>query len=61
MTDYSISCFNGRFGWVPFVDKLNEIASQLKDVEKGSLIEWQASNMAFNFDEIAYQNILIKC
>lgn len=25
MTHYATTCFNGRFGWVPYLNKLNEI------------------------------------
>ena len=29
IVNYSIACFNGRFGWVPFADDLIAIAEQI--------------------------------
>jgi hypothetical protein len=32
--NYCVICFNGRFGWVPFLDKMNEKAQRQKKFEK---------------------------
>ena len=52
MTNYSIACFNGKFGWVPFADDMAAIAEQ---VEEGSIGEWKSS-MELDFDDIRYSN-----
>ena len=36
MSNYSIACFNGKFGWVPFADDLTAIAEL---VDKDSIDE----------------------
>ena len=32
MTEYCITCYNGRFGWVPFANNLAKIADQVKQI-----------------------------
>ena len=57
MTNYSIACFNGKFGWVPFADDMAAIAEQ---VEEGSIGEWKSS-MELDFDDIRYSNLFVNC
>ena len=34
MAHYCITCYNGRFGWVPYADSLASIADQIEHVPK---------------------------
>ena len=45
--NYCIVCFNGRFGWLPYIEHLNE----LKNESGVELIE-------LDFDDIAYEYLI---
>ena len=53
MTYYSIACFNGKFGWVPFADDLTTIA-ELVNNEK--IDESESNLLKVDFDNIRYSN-----
>ena len=59
--NYSIACFNGRFGWVPFVEDLTKIADQLEKVEEDKINELVENNMVLDFDNISYSNLFVSC
>ena len=56
MTDYCIACFNGKFGWVPFVDKLMSTAEELAQIDKDHIDDEMAYKMVVDFDQISYSN-----
>ena len=61
ITHYCITCFNGRFGWVPFVDNFASIASKVKHIDLNKLNEWTKRYMEIDFDNITYSNMFVNC
>ena len=57
MSNYSIACFNGKFGWVPYADDLAIIAEQINN---DSIEEWKSS-LELDFDDIRYSNLFVDC
>ena len=57
MSNYSIACFNGKFGWVPYADDLAIIAEQ---IDNDSIEEWKSS-LELDFDDIRYSNLFVDC
>ena len=53
LTKYCVVCFNGRFGWVPFVDNMLEI-SKIPDDE---ILE---DDLHLDYDDITYQNKFLR-
>ena len=58
IVNYSVVCFNGKFGWVPFVDDLTRIAELVNELEESE--EWY-SRMVRDFDHIKYSNMSVNC
>lgn len=61
LTNYCIACFNGRFGWVPFVDDLYHAVEMMEHVDEASLFVFKTKFMVLEFDHITYSNIFVNC
>ena len=61
MTDYCIACFNGKFGWVPFVDNLMATAEQVNQIDEELIDEQVTNSLIVDFDHISFSNSLVNC
>ena len=52
LISYCIICYNGRFGWVPFIDRMIQLANNTGSSSK----EWAQNDLCYDFDSIAYRN-----
>ena len=52
LTKYCVVCFNGRFGWVPFVENMDQVAV-MADNQDANFDEQQ---LYLDYDNIYYSN-----
>lgn len=53
LINYCVVCFNGKFGWVPFIDQM---VTTYKQQRRENLPE---SDFLLNYDDISYTNALL--